>query len=673
VFAEGEDLPGADPVMLIGYDVWQDRFGGTADILGKTAWANGVQRSIIGVMPEGFMFPDREQVWLPLTLDPLSVERGDDRTYGLVGRLADGFSMDEANAQVATIAARLAREYPETNENIGAAVRTFTDLLGDDMNALLLTMLGAVLGVLMIASVNVANLLLARASVRTREMAVRTALGAGRARVVSQLLTEVLVLAIVGGILGVGLGYGGLIAFDTLTIDEPPPFWITFEPDHRVMFFVMAVTALSAIFAGVFPALQASGADVGETLKDQSRGSSSLRLSKVTGALVITEIAVSCGLLIAAGLMIKSVVGLKTIDLAFATDNVFTARVNLPAAEYPDTASRVLLYEELLPRLEAIPGVEAATISDGLPASGNGTRAFEVEGQSYGVDEDYPVGREGVVTPGYFRTFEADVLQGRAFSTMDRSGSLPVVVVNETFASSYFPAGEVLGRRIRMYEADVGTEWLTIVGVVPDLKMEGINNRQGSPAGFYVPIAQGSVGTFASIAVRTNGAPMDVTTSVRDAVASIDPNLPIYDVMSMDGVIRKQTWQLGIFGWVFMVLGVAALFLAAIGLYGVMSFAVTQRTQEMGVRMALGAPSTRLVRMVMRRGLVQLSVGLGLGMCIGVLAAGPLQMVLFEIDARDPLVFVMVGATLVVTGFLASLIPARRVTRVDPVNALTPE
>jgi predicted permease len=439
------------------------------------------------------------------------------------------------------------------------------------------------------------------------------------------------------------------------------------------LLFVIGVTALSGFLAGVFPALQASRADVGETLKDQTRGSSSLRLSRVSGALVVTEVAVSCGLLIAAGLMIKSVVGLKIADLAFATDNVFTARLNLPAVEYPDTASRVQFYEELLPRLEAIPGVEAATISDGLPASGNGMRAFEVEGQSYGSDEDFPIAREGVITPGYFRTFDAEVLEGRAFSSMDGRGSLPVAVVNVSFARAFFPDGNVLGHRIRMGRRDMNAEWLTIVGVVPDMKMEGINNRGASPVGLYVPIAQGSVGTFVSIAARTSVPPMAITEDVRDAVAALDPNLPIYNVASMDGVIRRQTWQLGIFGWVFTVLGFAALFLAAIGLYGVMSFAVTQRTQEMGVRMALGAPELQLVGLVMKRGLVQLAVGLAIGLCLGVLCAGPLQMVLFEIDARDPTVFAMVACTLTATGLLASLIPARRVTRVDPVTALTPE
>jgi len=298
---------------------------------------------------------------------------------------------------------------------------------------------------------------------------------------------------------------------------------------------------------------------------------------------------------------------------------------------------------------------------------------FEIEGQSYGAEEDFPTAREGVVTPGYFRTFEADVLQGRAFNLMDGRGSLPVVVVNETFARSFFPDDDALGQRIRMGRRDDSADWLTIVGVVPDMKMEGINNRQGSPAGFYVPIAQGAVGTSARIAARTNGPPIAITADVRDAVVALDPNLPIFDVMSMQGVIARQTWALGVFGWVFMALGVAALFLAAVGLYGVMSFAVTQRTQEMGVRMALGAPGGQLVGLVMRRGLIQLAIGLSLGICFGILAAGPLQMILFEIDARDPTVFATVVATLAATGLLASLVPARRVVKVDPVLALAPE
>jgi predicted permease len=339
--------------------------------------------------------------------------------------------------------------------------------------------------------------------------------------------------------------------------------------------------------------------------------------------------------------------------------------------EYPDTASRNLFYEELLSRLEAMPGVEAATLSDGLPASGNGTRVFEVAGQEYGEDRDFPIAREGIVTPGYFRTFQTEILQGRAFTVQDRMDAPRVCIVNETFARTFLD-GDAMGKTIRMGIRDTAARWLTVIGVVPDMRMEGIGNNEESPAGFYIPIAQGGVGDFVSIAVRTQTAPMTKTQEVRAAVGTIDPNLPIFQVMSMEGVIDRQTWFYNVFGKLFMVFGFTALFLAAVGLYGVMAFAVVQRTPEMGVRMAHGAEGRQLIALVMRKGATQLVVGLGIGLGLAVLVAGQLQMLLFEVNARDPIVFATVVATLAVAGLLASFIPARRVTKVDPVTALTP-
>jgi predicted permease len=673
-FDREEERPGADPVIILGYDMWQDRFGGSRDVLGQTVLANGVYRTIIGVMPEGFKFPNLEQVWLPLEVDPTASGRDQGPQFPVVARLRDGVSMEQAQAQMAAIAARIEREFPESNEGVGATVRAFTEnALGTQVYTLLYTMLGAVIGVLLIGCTNITNLLLARASVRTREVAVRTALGAGRRRVIRQLLTEVLVLASVGGLMGFLLGHAGIQWFKAVIAVNPPPFWITFEHDHRVVLFVIGITVLASAFSGVFPALQASGRDVGEALKDEGRGSSSLKMGRFSGGLVIAEVAVSCGLLIAAGLMIKSVTRLQTIDLPFTTENIFTARINLPILEYPDTASRLQFYDELLPRLEAIPGAISATLSDGLPASGNGTRIFEVEGQTYEVEEDFPVAREGIVTPGYFRTFETRVLQGRAFSASDRRETLPVAVVNETFARTFFEDGDAMGRRIRMGRRDTTAQWLTVVGVVPDMKMEGIGNNNSSPAGFYIPILQSGVGNFVSIAVRMQGAPLAGTQDVRSAVTSIDPNLPIFRVMSMDGVIDRITWFYGVFGTMFVAFGCAALFLAAVGLYGVMSFAVARRTQEMGIRMALGAQGGQLVKLIMRKGVIQMVIGLGIGLLLAVLTANPLQIVLYEVNARDPVVFGLVIITLAFTGMLASLVPARRVTKVDPVTALTPE
>jgi predicted permease len=330
----------------------------------------------------------------------------------------------------------------------------------------------------------------------------------------------------------------------------------------------------------------------------------------------------------------------------------------------------VAFYEDLLPRLASIPGVDAATLSDGLPASGNGSRVFGVEGESYATDRDYPNAREGIVTPGYFETFETRVLQGRAFTNQDIYESLPVAVINATFLGNFFPDGDAIGRRIRMGQSETTAEWLTIIGVVPDMKMEGIGNNNSSAAGFYIPITQSGVGNRVSIALRTQGDPMTAATAVRAKIADMDPNLPIYDVLSMKEVIAEETWFYTTFGTLFMVFGGVALFLAAVGLYGVMSFAVSQRRTEMGVRMALGAEGASLVRLVMKKGAIQLAVGLTIGLGIAFLAATPLELVLYEVDAHDPMVFVTIVVTLAITGLLASFIPARRVTKVHPATAL---
>jgi len=671
---ESDAEPGAPPVVVLGYQVWQDRYRGARDILGKTVRINSHPTTIVGVMPDGFEFPTNEELWVPITERAADFARGKGPFFTVFGRLKPKVSLDEASSQLAIIAQRLAQDYPEQNEGYTSLVLPYAKrFLGDEVYGLLYTMLGAVIGVLLIACANVANLLLARASVRVREVAIRSALGASRARVISQLLAESLVIATVGGGLGLGLGFVGVAWFKAAISIDPPPFWIRFDMDTTVMVFVLGVTVLASLISGIAPALQASRTDINEVLNDEGRGSSSFRMGRFSGALVVTEIALSCGLLVASGLMIKSVVQLKNVDLPFTTANIFTARLNLPVAEYPDTATRVRFYDQFLPKLTTIPGVEAATLSDGLPASGNGSRVFQVEGASYATDRDYPTAREGIVTPGYFATFETRVLQGRGIETQDHREALPVAVVNRTFVRNFFPDGDPIGRRIRMGRADTTAKWLTVVGVVPDMKMEGIGNNDASPAGFYIPIAQSGVGNFVSIALRTRGDPLAVTAAVQATLAELDANLPIFQVMTMKDVIAQQTWFYVVFGTLFMVFGFVALFLAAVGLYGVMSFAVSRRRTEMGVRMALGADGRNLVRLVMRRGFVQLAVGLALGIVIALLAASPLQIVLYEVNPKDPIVIGTIVATLAVTGLAASFVPARRVTKVDPMIALRAE
>ncbi len=674
-FRAGDDQPGADPVILLSHQVWRDMFESSPDVVGTTVRANSVTRTVIGVMPEGFAFPVREALWVPLVVDPLATRRGAGPVLPYVGRLAPGVAIDAVRAQAAIVFAELEKDYPETNEGLGAAVMPYAEqFIGPEVYGLLYTMLVAGIGVLLIACVNVSNLLLARASLRQREVAVRLALGASRGRVLSQLLTEVGVLAVGGVALGMLLSTLAMRWFLDAIAVSPPPFWITFELDYRVMLFIAGITVAASVFAGLLPALQATRTNVAASVKDDSRGATGLRLGRFSGTLVVAEVAVSCGLLIAAGLMIRSIVQLGNVPMPFETEAVLTARINLPPEDYPDHAASIRFYEDLLPRLEAVPGVEAATLSDGLPAAGNGALPVQVDSQAYASERDYPVVREGIVTPGYFETFRTPVLQGRSFRPSDRADAELVAVVNESFVEMYLADGAVLGRRLKKSRpTDGDSPWLTIVGVVPDLLMQGIGNRNESPAGYYIPIAQSDVSNFVSVAVRTQGAPEAVTSAVRSAVASLDPTLAIYDVRGMQDVIRQMTWFYWIFGTFFMAFGAIALVLAVAGLYGVVSFSVTQRTREMGIRTALGAKGSELVRLAMRRSTIQLAIGLVLGFLLGLLASGPLEPLLWEVEPRDPLVMILVPLVLAGSGLLAALLPARRASSVDPVVALAAE
>ena len=674
-FREGDDRPGAEPVMLLSYELWRDRYGSAPDIVGRAIRANGVHRVVIGVMPDKFAFPIREAVWTPLVVNPLATKRGQGPNHQVIARLKPDVSIAQAKAQLSSISSQLANEFPETNRGVGADAMPYAELiLGPEIYNLLYTMLGAGIGVLLIACVNVSNLLVARASLRQREVAVRMALGAARGRVIRQHLTEVLVLATVGAAVGIFLSIFGMRWFTQALSVNPPPFFITFELDYRVMLFVLGLIVLASLFAGGLPAMHAARVSAGAALKDDSRSSTSARLGKFSSALVVAELAVSCGLLIAAGLMIKSVIQLKNVQMPFAIEHVLTARVDLPRSNYPDPAASIRFYEELLPKLQAVPGVEAATLSDGLPAAGNGAIRVQIEGKAYPQDSDYPLAREGIVTAGYFETFQTRLLNGREFRVTDVTTSQPVAIINESFARVHFPNLDPMGRKMRRVIAASPKEpWLTIVGVVPDMLMEGIGNNNASPVGYYIPIAQSDVGNGVRVAVRTRGEPGGMTSLVRAAVASLDSDLAIYEVNTMRWVIDRQTWFYTIFGTFFMAFGICALLLAGAGLYGVMSFAVTQRTREMGVRSALGAQSGQLIFLVMRKSVVQLLIGLVLGLGLAMLVSGALQPVLYHVDPRDVAVFVAVTLTLTVAALIASFLPARRVTKIDPVLALATE
>ncbi|HJU66094.1 MAG TPA: ABC transporter permease [Gemmatimonadaceae bacterium] len=669
-FRDGEDTPNAEKVAIIGYDMWQSRYDGDPQILGTSIRANGVPYTVIGVMPDDFSFPDNTQIWLPLPINPLTTERGEGQQLNVIGRLRPGVSIDRANADINAIASRLAMEYKQYNDGVSASVKPFIEgALGPEPRRLLYTMLGAVFFVLLIACANVANLLLDRAAHRTKEVGIRTALGASRGAVIRQFLAEALVLAAIGAVLGTLLAQGGITAFNRAIADTEPPFWIDIGLHPPVLMFVVAVALVATLASGAIPAIQSSRADINEILKDESRGASSFRIGRMSKGLVVAEIALSCGLLVAAALMIKSVTNLRNIEYGFDTENIFTARVGFPA-NYSDTLKQAQFWEQLTARLAALPGARAATLSDALPGVGGGDSPFALEGASYATDRDYPETNIRTVAPSFFETFGIPVSQGRGFASQDRQGNLPVAVVNQHFVREFFNGESPIGRRLRMGDSRSEEPWMTIVGVVPN-QFTGDTEEPRGPM-VYQPLAQ-HYRPFLSIAVAATGSPMSLTSAVRAAVASLDADIPIYWVYSMKEALARPTWFIRVFGTMFMIFGFMALFLAAVGLYAVMSFSVSRRTRELGIRMALGAQGRDVVRMIFKQGLLQITVGMVLGLALAAGVSRLLSEILFDVQPRDPVIFGSVALVLTLTGILACLLPAKRATRVDPLLALRME
>jgi predicted permease len=665
-FRPGEDAVGAPAVVVLGYDLWRNRFGGDRALVGKTIRVNGEQAEVIGVMPKGFKFPASEALWVPFR-KPLEAKRGDGDDLFVFGRLKPGATIDGATVEVAGIARRLARAYPESNKDITAYVEPYTkSFIGKEPTQLLMTMLFAVFLVLLIACANVANLLLSQAAMRAKEVGIRAAMGATRARIILQFLTEPLALAAVGAVLGVGLAAVGVKLFNAAIASTEPPFWIDIKIDGPILLFVLAITLFATFVSGVLPAVRASGANVNEVLKDESRGSSSFRGGRLSKALVVFEIALSMGLLVAAGLTIKSVTRLRTMDFGFPTRTIFTARVGLPESVYRDTAAQIRFYDELYRRLGDVQGMESYTLTGMLPVLGAPSQSFAVQGKAYAEEKDYPETKFVTTYPGYFKTFNVS-LTGRDFGTGDIQTSEPVAIVNRTFATKYFGSEDPIGRRFRLGDSRSKEPWRTIVGVVPDMWNDGLDNED--PQSVYLPFAQ-SPQRYMSVTIRPRGTIASMTAPVRSLVNGMDPDLPIYFVHTLQERIDEETWFYRVFGGLFMIMGGVALVLAAVGLYGVMAFNVSRRTREMGVRMALGAQPADVVRLIVRQGMIQLAIGLGLGLGLAYALGRLLKIILFQVSAIDPLVYGATIAVLVLAATAASLIPARRATRVDPMVAL---
>ena len=676
-----DEVVGGPAVVVVGFRFWQDRLGGDPAVVGNTIRVDGQAATLVGVMPEGYEFPVNQQIWQPLRVNTLDIERGGGPPILMLGRLKDGVSLTQAQGDLGRIMTQLGSEYPDTNEGMSVVVGPYArELIGFQISSLLFTMLGAVGLVLLIACANVANLLLARASLRSKEVAVRTAMGASRRRVIVQLLVESSMIAAMGALIGVGVAQYGISLFNGVlqTLPQGLPFWFAIGIDPKVLVFVLGLTIAASLLSGMLPAIRASGAGVNAVLKDESRGSSSLRMGKLSRGLVVLEVALSCTLLVAAGLLVKSVTNLSNIDYAFATENIFTTAISLPEADYPDDASRVRFFDDLMQRVRGEPGVEAVSVGTELPVIGFGNGRFGLEGETYLGDRDYPSARLGSISPSYFETLDAQMLEGRSFTQFDNVEGTPVVIVNQSFVDRHYPNESALGKRIQLRGtllAGVSRErddaWYTVVGVAPNMYLD-LDAFILPVETIYAPLAQ-RPSSAANLVVRVQGDPLDFTTAARRVTAEIDADIPLSQVASLDGAIGSSQIFFKVFGVMFTIFGAVALFLATIGLYGVLSFSVNQRKHEVGLRVALGASPNQVVRLMMRQGLGQLGIGMAVGGVLSFGLARLLSLVLYDVGAADPMVFGGIAVVLVATGFLASFIPARRATRVDPTIAMRAE
>jgi putative ABC transport system permease protein len=667
-FRPGEDRPGAPPVALLSHRLWQDHYNGDPHIVGKTVRINGRPTTVVGIMGPEFRFPGRELLWTPLVVDPGKAERGKGAQHPVFGRLRHGVTPRQAAAEMATIAKALAAEYPLTNRGWSITVTPLNDrFLGEETRLFLLTMLGAVGCVLLIACINVASLTMARASQRTREVAIRTALGAGRWGVIRQLLIESVVLALLGAALGLALAWKGVALFNAVIVEHNPPAWIHIAVDLPALLFTLGVTLGAALISGLVPALQVSRTRLNEVLKDEGRGSTSLRLGWLSRVVVVAELALSCALLVAAGLMVKSIVRAQSNPLGFQTAHLLTVRVPLFEANYPQPADRAAFYQRLLARLREIPGVEAAGGSTTLPSINWGSDPFAVDGRAYPTTSDYPVAHSDLITDGLFAALGVRPLEGREFERLDTARSQPVAVVNQALARKLWPRESALGKRIRLVTGRPGEPWRTVVGVMPDLLIYGLGDKK--PEGFFLPVAQ-SGPERESFVLRTRRDPRAVVARVRAEVLALDKDTPIYFVKTMEQAAAEDRFFPQLFGVLFTIFGLCALVLAAIGIYGVIAFSVERRTQEIGVRMALGAQRGDILGLLLRQGTLQLAVGLALGLPLAFALSRPLGAMLFRVVPGDPWVFAAVVAALSVVAVVACLLPGQRATQIDPLVAL---
>jgi predicted permease len=644
-------------------------------------------------MPPGFAFPQNDELWVPLFNEFPPRPRNDQAGFSpsVLALIKPGVSLEQATAETTTLAARLATEFPDTNKQFATGrVRWLIDAFTPvQLRGTLLTMLGFCVGVLLMACANVMNMQFARATLRTRELAVRSSLGAGYLRLVRQMLTESVLLSGIGALVGIGLAYGAVnwLQATIRGLDNPPPAFIVFTLVGTALAVIVAVTVLAAIASVLLPALQSSRTRAVEVLRDATRGTTSGRLAMLSRGLVVFQIVVTGVLLIGAMLQIKSIANQTRLDFGYDTAGLLSARMGLMDGSYPSSDARKQFYDRLLERLSGNSEYQAFALTNRFRMVFSGAAPIEIDGQTYAQDRNRPLANFEQVTPGFFDVTGQRLLDGRAFRAQDLDSREPIAIVNATFAEKHFGGASAVGRRFRTSQPN-GSQpgpWLTITGVVSTVRMLGpCNNPNVDAAGYYVPFyaapagpaPPGPVGSqFATVVVKPRGGRVDaIAQTLRRDVAAVDPNLPLYFVGTPQQQIGTFTAQNRIVATLFVIFGGVALVLAAVGLYGVMSFSVNQRRQELGVRMALGADRRRILLMVLRQSAVQVAIGAvaGVGLALGLatVAGAGIQTVLFDTSATDPATYVTVVGLIVLVSFIAALVPARRATRVDPMVAL---
>ena len=690
-FTAEDNKAGAPKTAILGDKIWRRDFNAAADIVGQSVTINGKAATIIGVMPPGFEFPFSEELWTPLYNEWPPTPRGElflganTRAPAVMGRLKPGVTLDQANAEMIAIARNIAADNPKTNQNFTSAsvVPLINAFTGVQLRQIVWAMLGAVIVVLLIACVNVMNMQFGRAALRAKELAIRGALGATRWRLVRQMLTESLVIALFGAIAGTLLAFWGTDMFDKVVkaAPFPPPYWWHFTIDGRVLAFTLTITLLATIVSGLLPAFLSSRGNPAEVMKEGGRGNSSRLVNVITRVLVVGQIALTAALLIAAMLQIKSVQNQTKLDYGYDENSLYAARLALMEAAYPTEESRRDFFTRAVRALRNNSQFEAAAMTDRFRMTFAAGGQYEVDGQNYLTDRDRPRCNFESVSDGYFTTLGLNLREGRDFTIEDSDAKQPVAIVNASFARKHWSNQSAIGHQVRIFNPGKEQPWRTIVGVVPDTLMQGPFDQQTEVSGFYMPLLGASPATqFATVVVRPRaGVRADTLGPILGkAVAELDANLPTYfpgtpaqfhdDILSGNRVIAT----------LFSIFGIVAFILSGVGLYGVMSFSVNQRTQEFGIRMALGADARRILRMVMSQGAWQLAIGLvlgagGIALLLGVVAAEALKNILFKVNALDPTIYLVVSGLLTLVAAASCFVPARRATRVNPMVALRTE